>query len=110
MYLLSNGQIYHDIGGSFDYVQSSSAITVNTWHHLAVTRTSSRIDIWLDGTSVGSTTNSNITGINISGNSDFKIGYGRLGYWSGYIQDARLRIGKAEYTANFTPPTAPLEG
>jgi len=110
LYLLSNGQIYHDIGGSFDYVQSSSTITVNTWHHLAVTRTSSRIDIWLDGTSVGSTTNSNITGINISGNSDFKIGYGRLGYWSGYIQDARLRIGKAEYTANFTPPTAPLEG
>ena len=110
LYLLSNGQIYHDIGGGYDYVQSSSGITVNTWHHLAVTRTSSRIDIWLDGTSVGSTTNTNIAGIDISGNSDFKIGHGRLGYWSGYIQDARLRIGKAEYTSTFTPPTAPLEG
>lgn len=110
LYLLSNGQIYHDIGGGYDYVQSSSGITVNTWHHLAVTRTSSRIDIWLDGTSVGATTNTNIAGIDISGNSDFKIGHGRLGYWSGYIQDARLRIGKAEYTSTFTPPTAPLEG
>ena len=110
LYLLSNGQIYHDIGGGYDYVQSSSGITVNTWHHLAVTRTSSRIDIWLDGTSVGSTTNTNIAGIDISGNSDFKIGHGRLGYWSGYIQDARLRIGRAEYTSTFTPPTAPLEG
>ena len=110
LYLLSNGQIYHDIGGAYDYVQSSSSITVNTWHHLAITRTSSRIDIWLDGTSVGSTTNTNIAGIHISGNSDFKIGHGRLGYWSGYIQEARLRIGKAEYTSTFTPPTAPFEG
>ena len=110
LYLLSNGQIYHDIGGGYDYVQSSSGITVNTWHHLAVTRTSSRIDIWLDGTSVGATTNTNIAGIDISGNSDFKIGHGRLGYWSGYIQYARLRIGRAEYTSTFTPPTAPLEG
>ena len=108
---MANGQIYHDIGGAFDYVQSSSSITVNTWHHLAVTRTSSRIDIWLDGTSIGSTTNSNIAGINISGNSDFKIGHGRFGAsWAGYIQDARLRIGTAEYTSSFTPPTAPLEG
>ena len=41
------------------------------------------------------------------GRSDWMGAYGR---YEGYIHQIRLTVGLARYTANFTPPTASLEG
>jgi hypothetical protein len=107
--LLSNGTLYYDWFSVSDYIQSVSTITAYTWHHIAVTRSGTQLDLWLDGTSVASNSSHSH---NYNGTSTFKIGMSRVGtyFWNGYIQDVRITNGLARYTANFTPPTASLEG
>lgn len=81
--------------------------TTNTWHHIAVCRSGSAVTMYLNGTSIGSTTSSNF----IRSGSSLRVG----GYqyfpggersFNGYIDDLRITKGVARYTANFTPPTS----
>jgi len=107
--LESNGKLTYDWFSVSDYIQSTSTITAYTWHHIALTRSGTQLDLWLDGTSVASNSSHSH---NYNGTSTFKIGMSRAGafFWNGYIQDVRISNGLARYTANFTPPTASLEG
>jgi hypothetical protein len=90
--------------------QTSSVVNLAdaTWHHLAVTRSSSTVQLFVNGTSVLSYTD----GGNITGSlKSLLLGGGRnsgqnLG---GYMDGFRLIKGTAVYTSNFTPPTAPPE-
>ena len=82
-------------------------VTPNVWHHVAVVRSSGTITLYLDGTSCGSTSNSdNITSNGVAmyigqlGNSS--------GYVNGYLSNVRIVKGTAVYTSNFTPSTTPL--
>jgi len=89
-------------------VNSTTPPTANTWQHFALVRNSSNLmSLYLDGSSIASST--------ISGTVNGSIitigGYYSSSYlWNGYIQDFRITKGLARYTANFTPPTASLEG
>lgn len=107
--LLSNGSFYFDWGDtSTQYIQQAGAtFTANAWHHVAVTRSGTQLDIWLDGTSVVSNTSHSF---NYAGTSTFKIGMARNGgmYWKGYIEDVRVTNGLARYTEDFTVPTESL--
>lgn len=101
----------------------SNAINMGTggWHHVAVTRESGTIKFWYDGTNVGSDA-STFNGVNldvsIPANDNLYLGRMSGGtsldqytwHFTGYIEDARVTKGLARYTANFTPPTASLEG
>ena len=85
----------------------------NTWVHCAVVRYNGTLTIYINGSSSG-TPVSNST--NFSNSGTFIIGAGRHGtdatptaFITGYIQDLRVS-NYAHYTANFTPPTASLEG
>lgn len=102
--LLTNGSLYFDYGATQDYVQTGAVFKANTWHHVALTRSGTSFNIWLNGTSVASATLS----ANIGGSSNFAVGWGRGIVWKGYISDARVVTGTAVYTAAFTPPTQPL--
>lgn len=79
------------------------------WHHIAVTRSSGTVNIWLDGVSVASGTLA--TSVPTSGTTA-KIGNyynGTTNYtFNGHISDLRVVKGTAVYTSAFTPPTAPL--
>ena len=81
----------------------------NIWHHIAVTRSSGTVNIWLDGVSVASGTLA--TSVPTSGTTA-KIGNyynGTTNYtFNGYISDVRVVKGTAVYTSAFTPPTALL--
>ena len=83
----------------------------SSWHHIAVTRSSGSVNIWLDGTSVASGT---ISGAVPTTGTTAKVGNyynGTTNYsFNGYIEDLRITKGLARYTSNFTPPTAALEG
>jgi hypothetical protein len=83
---------------------ASTAITTQTWHHVAVSRSNGTSKLFVDGaltgtSSVSDTTNYNIGALSI-GYDIVEAGYG----FTGYIDD--LRISKyARYTSAFTPPT-----
>ena len=92
-------------------VQSSSFLTANTWHHIAITRTSNTAKIYGDGTQVAT----------VSCSQDFTdatwrfldIGSqpanGTERNFDGHISNLRIVKGTAIYTSAFTPPTTRLE-
>ena len=110
-----SGGAYRLFNGGNSVTSGSGVIQFNTWQHIAATYNGStasadfgKYTLWVDGVSQGSMTLSR--GAN---NSDLQIGSRNQGSsqaWLGYIQDARLTVGLLRYTANFTPPSAPLEG
>jgi len=93
-------------------VSSSNTTYLNQWTHLAVCRVSGTTTLYINGVSVGSTTSlGDLT------NTDIVIGGGRYSanstvtsFFSGHIEDFRITKGLARYTANFTPPSAALDG
>jgi len=87
----------------------------STFKHQAITRNSSGLmQHYYDGqlrsntiTHTGFDTVSWTSPVGYIGRSDWMGIYGR---YEGYIHQIRLTVGLARYTANFTPPTASLEG
>ena len=79
----------------------------NAWHHVVLARSGSSFNLYLDGTNVGTATNSSAL---VNNTEAFMVGY--LNYtntfWNGYIEDVRITNGYARYTSTFTPPTAAL--
>jgi hypothetical protein len=95
-------------GGYLDLI-SSTAMVENTWYHGALVRNSNTFTLYLNGTSVASTTSS-ITVVD----SDDKMAVGIAGEYTtahnfkGWISNVRIVNGTAVYTSNFTPSTSPL--
>ena len=80
-------------------------IQEGTWHHVAVTRASGTVKIWVDGVEKASgSAAGDITG------TTFATAYYDGNYtYQGYMSNFRYRKGTAHYTTTFTPPTGPLE-
>jgi hypothetical protein len=98
-------------GGSTLFQQNQMhTVTENTWSHVAIVRNGNNYNVYVDGVSRFNTTNSNEVQ---TGTNNLHIGdvtpynNGALNF---YIQDFRITKGLARYTANFTPPTAELQG
>ena len=97
-------------GGVVDILTASSLPSVlNTWAHIAVTRNSANlIQIWLNGVSVASVTNS-VSFDTVTSTGKIGIESGSLIQpFYGYISNLRVVKGQAVYTGNFTVPTSPL--
>ena len=93
-------------GGGAEVIAPAGTITLNTWTHIAWTRSGSSNRLFINGTQVGATTTDST---NYTSTASF-IGAsqsGTLGF-AGYISNARILKGTALYTANFTPPTSSL--
>ena len=95
-------------------IVDGGAYSANTWYHVAIVRDGTTYEFYIDGISKGTGT---YGAANTFDNSyDVTIGSTSTNAtsadypWSGYIQDFRISNGLARYTANFTPPTASLEG
>ena len=104
---LFNNQIYFvPVAGSGVTGSAGVGVLAGTWYHIACVRSGSTITVYLNGTSIGSVSNSS----NLTDN-DCRIGEwggGTAGPFNGYISSLRIVKGTAVYTAAFTPPTAPL--
>ena len=100
-------RFYWGNNGTLDsFVVGSWSPSTSTWYHVAVTRASGTLRLFIDGTQVGTTTNSSsytsVTSLSIGRNADA----GGIQYLNGYMDDIRITKGVARYTAAFTPPTA----
>ncbi len=85
---------------------SASAITTNTWTHVAFTRSGTSLKLFVDGALAASATQ---TGTPADGGKAMLIGRYPAGggsadaWFAGYIDDLRITKGVARYTAAFTP-------
>ncbi len=100
--LFSSGWFLSNAGGGGS---NMGAATAGQWVRIAITRSSSQVRMFVNGTQLGSTLNwtTNFT------NNQLKIGY----YYStsfsfpGQIDEFRFINGSAAWTSNFTPPSLP---
>jgi hypothetical protein len=91
---------------------SSTLLPANRWTHLAAVRSGTTVTIYMNGVSIASgtnATNDNFSAPIYFGTIATSFALGVSGYsYTGYISNARVVVGVAVYTGNFTPPTTPL--
>jgi hypothetical protein len=89
-------------GIAYDY-----AFSIGVWYHVAAVKNGSTVTLYVNGSSIGSTTYSSTVndsttpltiGSRVSGGLPF----------TGNISNLRFVVGSAVYTANFTPSISPL--
>lgn len=92
--------------GDMQATGATGAIVLNTWYHVAISRSGSSMRLFVNGTQTGSTgtTSQNYTDntLTLGANNDGSEPI------IGYMSNARLIKGTALYTSAFTPSTTPL--
>ena len=101
-------QAYDFNTGGSPIVRSTSAASLSTWTHAAITRSGNTFRVFFNGNLQG--TNTFTGSINLNHNNSTFLGYSNLnganGYLNGEIDDLRVTKGVARYTSSFTPPTS----
>ena len=95
---------YND--GAANVITGATVLAINTWYHVAVSRSGTSTKLFLNGVQEGSTYTDTRNYIQ----TPFTIGArfdGTLG-WHGYIDGFRVIKGVALYTGTFTAPTTQL--
>lgn len=103
-------RVYMNATSGSDITAQSTAFTTDTWYHVAVTRSSGTVRLFIDGILKDSGTRTsdmnNTNAVNIGYKTYDPSGYD---YFSGYISNFRICKGHAVYKSNFAPPTRELE-
>ena len=94
-------------GNSATFLNGTTPLSLKTWYHLALVRNGSALNLYVDGTSVASNTSSASITATSAVVGRFYLSYNGF-YMNGYISNVRLINGTAQYTSNFTSPTAQL--
>ena len=103
----SNRDVGIWLGNSNLGTSAVNSIPLNTWSHIALVRSGTSVQVYVNGVSVLTRTSSASLGggmlpcINGYGHAS---GYGNICY----ISNMRIVKGLAVYTSNFTPPTSPV--
>ena len=103
--LKPNGHLGWYTGDSHYTGSSATAMSTNTWYHVAAVRSSGTVKLYIDGVEDYSATHSG----NLNDTSDNRVGArtGTLLEFSGAMYDLRFSDA-AKYTSSFTPPTSKL--
>jgi len=97
---------FYYFNGAGNIVTSTETVKLGQWNHIAMTKTSSGVTIFVNGiastvTAISGTPQSSAaTALTVGGYSSTVI--------NGYVSNLRIVKGTAVYSGNFTPPTAPL--
>ena len=114
----SSNKVYwwHYNGSAYVYLNhltgTRTAMSLDTWYHVAVTRSGSTFRLFLNGTQEDSMTDSNdMSSSNGAVFDGLRFGAVNVGLnypVNGYMDDFRITKGVARYTSNFTAPTTAL--
>ena len=109
LYLVSGKIKYYTDGN--DRITGTTDITHDSWHHIALCRSSGSTKLFLNGVQEGSTysdSNSYVAKLNrpVIGGEGPNFANNPFG---GFLSNLRVVKGTALYTANFTPPTQVLK-
>jgi len=103
------GNLYFQIGSSSSGAQTStSTVSLSTWSHVAVVRSSGTVTFYINGIAAGSGSyatsiaNTQALGIGAANNGNSATTL------TGSISNLRITKGQALYTTGFTPSTSPL--
>ena len=104
---IATDQVRFNIGGSDVVTSGATTLSADTWYHIAITRSGTNLKLFVDGSEVGSTTNSTdlgstkrlFIGANFAGSNPF----------SGHIDEFRVS-NTGRYSAEFTPRNGIFQG
>jgi hypothetical protein len=86
-----------------NFQSPANTITSQSWYHIAVTRSSGFVRLFINGILQASgAASGNCSGTYAAIGGDYSENF----LYMGYIQDLRITKGYARYTANFTPPSS----
>ena len=109
VFFLQNSNLAPCLWDGTTQFTSTTALSGNTWYHIAWVRASNVLSIYVNG--VSTTLNSTSLTTNFTATRTSYIGKNDTAndkYFNGYISNLRFVNGTAVYTANFTPSTSPL--
>jgi hypothetical protein len=89
--------------GVTNALTTASTISLNTWTHIAFTRSGTTLKIYINGVQSASTTTSPTGAPSAQG---LVIGAHNGVVFNGYIDDLRITSGAIRYSGNFTPPVS----
>jgi hypothetical protein len=96
------------LNGLFPAIQSTVAVTYNTWNHIAVVRKSGTVTLYVNGIANGSRD----MAAALPGNGSWFLGTAgdtqTSGYLNGNIDEFRVTRGVARYIGNFVVPSTPF--
>jgi len=103
LYITATNIIFK-FGGGASQIDVAHNLSTDTWHHIAVTRDGRDYEIYIDGNSVG--TNTDTVDQDIP-STVYTIGaaFGGGLASDGYFDETRIST-SVRYTSNFTPPTS----
>jgi hypothetical protein len=105
---ISSAIAYHAGSGSAASARiTGPTIAVSQWYHIALSRNSGSSRLFVNGAQVGSTFADTLNFTSDLRLTVFRDPAGST-HATGNISDLRILKGTGLYTANFTPPTAPL--
>jgi hypothetical protein len=104
----SNKVTFYNAGNTTVYSSAINAVSANNWYHIALVRNSTTNTLYINGVSAATSSTTPTwpatptigIGRVYNDNTSFTL--------NGYLSNVRIVKGTAVYTANFTPPTAPL--
>ena len=100
--------LYNDAGGNWSTIVSAGTPVTNVWTHFAIVRNGTSNVVYINGSSIGSTTE---TARNLTNSNNLLAIGGRLtstNYTISTMSNVRVVKGTAVYTGNFTPSTSKL--
>jgi hypothetical protein len=95
-------RVYHGTTAT----DTTTNATIGSWQHLAFVRNNGNVQLYLNGTSIYSATDTS----DLSSYTFLTVGawFSSSFPWLGYIDDFRITKGVARYISNFTPPQVAL--